>query len=122
MVEFGALSALFDFLMFGALLTVFHATAATFQTAWFVESLLTELAVALVMRTQRPFVRSRPGRLLLLSTMALIPVAFAIPYAPFAGVFGFVPLAPPLVVAIAVITLAYVAATELQKRWFYRET
>ena len=120
MVEFGALSAVFDFLMFGVLLTVFHATPATFQTAWFVESLLTELAVALVMRTRRPFFRSRPGRLLLLSTMALIPVAFAIPYAPFAGVFGFVPLPAMLLVAIAGITVAYVAATELQKKWFYR--
>ena len=96
------------------------ATPATFQTAWFVESLLTELAVALVMRTRRPFFRSRPGRLLLLSTMALVPLAFAIPYAPFAGVFGFVPLPATLAVAIVAITVAYVAATELQKRWFYR--
>ena len=120
MVEFGALSALFDLLMFGALLTLFRATPATFQTAWFVESLLTELVVALVMRTRRPFFRSRPGQLLLLSTMVLIPVAFAIPYAPFAGVFGFVPLPAPLAVAIVGITVAYVAATELQKRWFYR--
>jgi Mg2+-importing ATPase len=120
MVEFGASSAVFDFLMFGVLLTVFHATPATFQTAWFVESLLTELAVALVMRTRRPFFRSRPGRLLLLSTMALVPLAFAIPYAPFAGVFGFVPLPATLAVAIVAITVAYVAATELQKRWFYR--
>jgi Mg2+-importing ATPase len=120
MVEFGALSALFDLLMFVTLLTVFHATAATFQTAWFVGSLLTELAVALVMRTRRPFFRSRPGRLLLLSTMALIPVALAIPYAPFAGILGFVPLSGTLVVAIVAITVAYVAATELQKKWFYR--
>ena len=67
-----------------------------------------------------PFFRSRPGQLLLLSTMVLIPVAFAIPYAPFAGVFGFVPLPAPLAVAIVGITVAYVAATELQKRWFYR--
>ena len=80
---------------------------------------VTELAVALVMRTRRPFFRSRPGRLLLRSTLALIPVAFAIPYVPFAGVFGFLP-PPATQVAIVGITVAYVAATELQKRWFYR--
>jgi len=57
---------------------------------------------------------------LLLSTLALIPVAFAIPFAPFAGLFGFVPLPGPLMATIAVIALTYVAATELQKRWFYR--
>jgi Mg2+-importing ATPase len=72
------------------------------------------------MRTRRPFFRSRPGRLLLTSTMALIPIALAIPYAPFAGLFGFVPLPGTLIVTLAAIAFLYVAATELQKRWFYR--
>jgi Mg2+-importing ATPase len=119
MVEFGALSSVFDFLTFGTLLAIFHVTPDLFRTSWFVESLLTELVVALVMRTRRPFYRSRPGRLLLVTTLALIPVAFAIPYAPFAHVFGFVPLPPVLVSTIAVITVLYVAATELQKKWFF---
>jgi Mg2+-importing ATPase len=57
---------------------------------------------------------------LLLSTMALVPVTVAIPYLPFAGIFGFVPLPAALLVAIVGITAAYLAATELQKRWFYR--
>jgi len=43
-----------------------------FRTAWFVESLLTELVIALVVRTRRPFFRSRPGTLLLTSTLVLI--------------------------------------------------
>jgi Mg2+-importing ATPase len=54
--------------------------------------------------------------------MLLIPVALALPYAPFAGVFGFVPLPATLVAVIVGITLAYVAATELLKKWFYRGT
>jgi Mg2+-importing ATPase len=120
MVEFGVLSSVFDFLTFGALVRIFHATPEGFRTSWFVESLLTELMVALVMRTRRPFLQSRPGRLLTISTMALIPIAFAIPYATFAGVFGFVPLPGVIVSTIALITVLYVAATELQKMWFYR--
>jgi Mg2+-importing ATPase len=119
MVEFGASSSLFDLLTFAALLGIFHATPDVFRTSWFVESLLTELLVALVMRTRRPFFRSRPGRVLFTATMVLIPIAFAIPYLPFADVFGFVPLPGVLVVAIALIATLYVAATELQKRWFY---
>ena len=106
--------------MFGALLTVFRAAPETFRTGWFVESLLIELVVALVMRTQRPFFRSRPGNLLLISTLVLIVVAFAIPYLPFAGIFGFVRLPGPLLGTIALITALYVGATELQKKWFYR--
>ena len=62
MLEFGAVSSVFDFLTFGALLLVFHAAPDLFRTGWFVESLLTELVIALVVRTRRPFFRSRPGR------------------------------------------------------------
>jgi Mg2+-importing ATPase len=120
MVEFGALSSVFDCLTFGALLWIFHATPELFRTSWFVESLLTELVVALVMRTRRAFFQSRPGRLLLISTMVLIPIAFAIPYVPFADVFGFVPLPGTIVAAIGLITVLYIGATELQKKWFYR--
>ncbi len=120
MVQFGVLSAGFDFLMFGLLLHVFHALAAEFRTAWFIESLLTELVIALVVRTRRPFYRSRPGRVLWGSTAILIPIAFAIPYLPGMGVLGFVPLPVPLVGAVAAVTLAYVLATEVQKRVFYR--
>lgn len=120
MVGFGALSSVFDGLTFAILLGLFHVSPEVFRTSWFVESLLTELVVALVMRTERPFFRSRPGKLLMTSTMVLIPIAFAIPYAPFAGVFGFEPLPAALVAAIAVIAALYVVATELQKKAFYR--
>jgi Mg2+-importing ATPase len=120
MVEFGFLSSVFDFFTFAALLRIFKATPDVFRTGWFVESLLTELLIALVMRTRRPFFRSRPGPLLLASTMALIPIAFAIPYAPFASVFGFVPLRATLASTIGLIAVLYVTATEVQKQWFYR--
>lgn len=120
MLEFGAVSSAFDFLTFGVLLAIFHATPAMFRTGWFVESLLTELVIALVVRTRRPFFRSRPGNVLLWSTAALIPSAFVIPYLPFAGLFEFVPLPGTLVATISAITMLYVGATEVTKRWFYR--
>jgi len=120
MVQFGMLSSMFDILTFGLLVVIFRATPEVFRTAWFVESLLTELVVALVMRTRRPFFRSRAGSLLVASTLVLIIVAFAIPYVPFTAVFGFVPLPGVFVATIATITIFYVIATELQKRWFYR--
>jgi Mg2+-importing ATPase len=120
MIEFGILSSLFDFLMFGALLGVFRASPETFRTGWFMGSLLTELVVALVMRTQRPFYRSRPGTLLLALTLGFIAVAFAIPYLPFTDVFGFVRLPGAVLGTVVLITALYVAATELQKKWFYR--
>jgi Mg2+-importing ATPase len=120
MVEFGVLSSLFDLLTFGMLLALFHLTEGLFQTAWFVESLLTELAIALVVRTRRPFFRSRPGRMLLVSTALLVPITLAVPYLPRAQVLGFVPLSVGLVAALLAITGSYVLSAELLKKWFYR--
>jgi Mg2+-importing ATPase len=120
MVEFGTLSSVFDVLTFVVLLVTFRASAEVFRTGWFVESLLTELVVALVMRTRRPFFRSRPGTLLLALTVVLIVVTLMIPYLPLTAVFGFVPISAPLLGTIVLIMLLYVAATEFQKRWFYR--
>jgi Mg2+-importing ATPase len=122
MLEFGVLSSVFDLFTFVALLGVFHASPELFRTGWFVESLLTELVIALVVRTRRPFYRSRPGTLLLISTLAVIALAFAIPFLPHVSVVGFVPLPAGLLLALAGITALYVAAAELTKRWFYRGT
>jgi Mg2+-importing ATPase len=96
------------------------ALPEVFRTAWFVESLLTELVVALVVRTRRPFFRSRPGAVLLWSTVALIPVTLAIPYLPLAGMLGFVPLPLVLLVVLCAITTAYALAVDLVKRPFFR--
>ena len=65
MVVFGLISSVFDLMTFAVLLLVFRADQATFQTFWFVVSLLTELAAVLVLRTHRPAFRSKPSRLLL---------------------------------------------------------
>lgn len=120
MIEFGVLSSLFDFLTFGLLVGVFAASPALFRTGWFVESLLTELVIALVVRTRRPFHRSRPGKVLLISTLVLVVVTFAIPFLPYAQLLGFVPLPGVLLAALAAVTILYLGAVELMKRWFHR--
>jgi Mg2+-importing ATPase len=120
MIAFGAISSAFDFLTFGVLLFAFHAAAPLFRTGWFVESLLTELFVALVVRTQRPFFRSRPGRVLLATTAAVTVLAFAVPYLPLAGLLGFVRPSATLMAVMASIAIGYVLVTELAKRPFYR--
>jgi Mg2+-importing ATPase len=71
MAVFGLVSPMFDFLTFGILLYLFQASPDEFRTCWFVESLLTELVIAIVVRTRHVFFRSRPGRLLLISTLII---------------------------------------------------
>lgn len=120
MIEFGLLSSVFDLLTFGALLWIFQASADEFRTAWFVESLLTELAIALVVRTRRPIFKSRPGSVLLAATLFLGVLTPVIPYMPFVSSLGFVPIPGLLTAALIGITAAYVVAAETMKRWFYR--
>jgi len=61
MVLFGLVSSVFDFLTFGTLLFLFPRSPEEFRTGWFIESLITELVIALVVRTRHVFFRSRPA-------------------------------------------------------------
>jgi len=121
MVIFGLVSSAFDLLTFAALLLVFHAGEASFQTTWFLISLLTELAVVLLLRTRRPAWRSVPGPILLWSTVVVAAATLAIPFlGPASALFAFVPLSAAELVAVGGILAGYMAATEIAKAWFYR--
>lgn len=119
MVVFGLISSLFDFLTFGALLWLFESSSEEFRTGWFVESLLTELLVALVVRTRGPFFRSRPGSWLMLSTIGVVSLALVLPYLPWAAYLGFVPLPISVLLGVIGLTLVYGLTVELTKQWFY---
>jgi Mg2+-importing ATPase len=98
-----------------------RASAAQFRTGWFIESLFTELFILLVVRTRRPLFRSKPGRLLWVSTLLVGVATLILPYLPRLGpVFGFVPLPPLMMALLLTITLLYVVANEVAKRIFYQ--
>ncbi|MBC2932119.1 magnesium-translocating P-type ATPase [Nocardioides sp. zg-1228] len=121
MVVFGLLSTLFDLLTFAVLLQVFDAGSTLFRSAWFVGSTLTELAVLMVLRTRRAAFRSRPGRALLLSSLAVGLLTVALPFVPgVSEVLGLESLPMAVVGALLLITLGYVVAAEQLKRHFYR--
>ena len=118
MVAFGLISSLFDLLTFTWLLWGLQADQATFRTAWFQVSLLTELAAVLVLRTRGPVWRSRPGELLSWALAAMSVVALALPHSgPLAAALGFAPLPWPAAVMVGAVVLAYALATEWAKRW-----
>ncbi len=120
MIMFGLISSIFDIITFALLLRVFHAGEAVFQTSWFLISLLTELAVVLILRTQSSVFRSTPSPLLLWSTIAAVIATLAIPFmGGFSRVFGFVPLSMSEMATVGAILIAYIVATEIAKRWFY---
>ena len=120
MLVFGLVSSAFDYLTFGALLYWLRATEQEFQTGWFIESLMTELFIVLVIRTRGRFYRSRPGTLLLVATLVVASTTIFLPYTPPAALFGFVPLPAGFVLLLLGITAAYLLASELVKGWFFR--
>ena len=126
MLVFGLVSSAFDLLTFWVLLAVFEADQATFQTAWFVVSILTELGVLLVLRAPGLAWRSVPSPLLLWSTLAVAALALCVPYlGPASRAFGFVPLSAPLLGAAVLVVVAYLACTEavkMRKYWFGRKS
>jgi Mg2+-importing ATPase len=120
MITFGAVSSAFDYLTFGVLLWVIKASPDQFRTGWFLESVLTELLIMLVIRTRKPFYHSRPSRYLFIGTAGVALVTVVLPFSPLKGLLGFTPLPSGLLAIIAGITGLYIVTTELAKRFFYR--
>jgi len=120
MVTFGLLSSLFDFLTFGALLFLLHATVDQFRTGWFIESVVSASFVVLIIRTRRPFFSSRPSTSLIVVTILVGLFTFILPFSPISELFGFTKLPAYFLVIIAVIVGIYIAAAELVKKIFYR--
>ena len=118
MLLFGPLSSVFDFVTYGLLLSVFRADQALFHTAWFVESLSTQILVIFIIRTARPM-RDRPHPALVASTLFAFALAVALPYSPLAHWLGFVPVPATVMGALALVTLTYLVAVHWLKRWFF---
>jgi Mg2+-importing ATPase len=119
MITMGLVSSVFDYLTFGVLLAL-RVPAATFRTAWFLESVVSEVFVLLVIRTRRAFFRSPVGSALLWASVAVAAATLLLPYSPVAEPLGFTSLPPMLVGLILAIVAAYVAASEGAKHWLGR--
>ena len=121
MVVFGLISTAFDLLTFVILVRVFQADRMEFQSTWFVVSLLTELAVVMVLRTRRSFWSSRPGPVLLAATLTVAVLGVALPFLPLvAEAIGLASLQPRMLAAGGAIVVLYLLTTEAMKRVFYR--
>jgi Mg2+-importing ATPase len=120
MITFGLVSSVFDFLTFGVLLFVLHATQTEFRTGWFLESVISASLIVLVVRSRRPFYKSRPGKHLLLATLLTAGATLVLPYTPLGRLFGFDRLPLPFLALIAAIVALYIVAAEFAKAGFYR--
>ncbi len=120
MLVFGMLSSVFDYLTFGALLFILHADVHQFRAGWFMESVISASLIVLVVRTRMPFIKSRPGKYLLVATLSIVAAALIIPFTPLGGVFGFSKLPVSFILLMGWIVALYIAMAEVLKRIFYR--
>lgn len=121
MVVFGLHSSIFDFITFYMLFFYFHLTDSFFQTGWFLESAITELLILFIIRTKRSFIKSKPGKLLLISAIIAFCVTLYLPFSPFANLLGLSVAHTSLLVVIAVILCLYVITADVIKVIFFRQ-
>ena len=121
MITFGLVSSVFDFLTFGALLLLLHATEDQFRTGWFIESVVSACLIVLVIRSRKPFFSSRPSKYLLIATLLVVFATVALPYTPLSGIFGLTPLPLSFILLILTIVSLYVLSAEIVKAFFYKK-
>ncbi|OPY95163.1 magnesium-translocating P-type ATPase [Bradyrhizobium sacchari] len=116
----GPLSSVFDALTFVALLMLFKASPGEFRTAWFVESMATQILVIFIIRTNgRPW-RNRPDPALAASSLTALLAAMVLPFTPLGAWFGFVAPPPIMMAGVALLVVVYLACAELLKPFAIR--
>jgi Mg2+-importing ATPase len=121
MIIFGLVSSVFDYLTFGALVTILHATQDQFRTGWFLESVISASLIVLVIRSRKPFFKSRPSKYLFMATLLVVIVTVILPFTPLGEIFGFTRLPISFFVLIGIITMAYIMTAEIAKTVFYKK-
>jgi len=121
MLTFGLISSIFDYMTFGALILLFHATDIQFRTGWFTESVMSACLVVLVIRTRKSFYHSKPSRYLLAAILIIVGLTLLLPISPLAGVLGFKPLTIGVLLAIFCIVALYILTAEVVKKIFYKK-
>jgi Mg2+-importing ATPase len=122
MLVFGPLSSLFDLSTFAVLWWVFDAGGqpATFQTGWFVESLLSQLFVVLILRGRSATRGSRPARPVLLAAAAAAITGLLLPLSPLAGPLRMQPLPGSYLLWLVLVLTGYGLAARLAKNLYAR--
>jgi len=121
MITFGLVSSVFDYLTFGLLLLVLRVNEGQFRTGWFLESVISASIIVLVIRSRKPFFRSRPGKYLLMATLSIAVITLILPFTPVGTVFGFTSLSFTTYLLLLLIVVVYIIAAEITKTIFYRK-
>ncbi len=73
----------------------------------------TQILVIFLIRSSEPFWKGRPHRILVATSLGALALAHALALTPLGRPLGFVPLAPSILLAMAVLVVGYLAAAEV---------
>ena len=124
MLILGPVSSIFDFLTFYTLWKVFGADqnhVALFQSGWFIESVLSQVLVVHILRTQKiPFLQSTATWPVLVSTLVIAALGCLIPTLPLGATLGFTSLPWNYSYWLILIVGSYFVLTQVVKIAFIR--
>jgi Mg2+-importing ATPase len=125
MLFFGPVSSIFDITTYFVMWFVFGADSpeqqTLFQSGWFIEGLMTQTLVVHMIRTQKiPFIESRPGTALLVTTCLIMAVGIFIPMGPFAHYFKLQALPLTYFPILVAILAGYMVLTQGMKQYYTR--
>jgi Mg2+-importing ATPase len=111
----GPLSSVFDIAAFMILLHGFHATPEMFHTAWFIESMATQILVIFFIRSSERFWEGRPHAILVATSMGGLALALVFALTPLGRPIGFVVLAPSVLLVMGLLVVGYLTIAEVAK-------
>src|SRR6476646_8035879 len=123
MLIFGPLSSVFDLATFAVLWWVLDLgeKPTTFQTGWFVEGLLTQLLVVLVVRAPTmPWRGARPARVVVLAAITAAAIGSLLPLTPLGVGLGMAPPPAGYLAWLVAVMAAYGLAAHLVKKQYLR--
>ena len=121
----GPISSIFDVITFLVMWFVFQANtvadASLFHSGWFVIGLITQTVVVHVIRTKKiPFIQSRAGLGVTISTIVVVIAAVIIPGSRFGTYIDLVALPSNYWVWAIVIVVAYILLTQVVKHIYIK--
>ena len=122
MLIIGPVSSIFDFITFGVLWFIFHASEPLFHTGWFLESFCTQTLVIHIIRTGKiPFIESKPSQFLMFTSIYILTIGLLIPFTPLGQHFGFVVPPPLYFLVLIMIVVTYLFSVQAVKKWFIKK-
>lgn len=120
MLVFGLHSSLFDFLTFSILFFYLKTNETGFHTGWFLESVITELLILIIIRSRKSFWKTHPSNWLIRISLTMGILAFYIPYSPINQLLGMSALPLKTFLIIVLVLIFYLVTGDLLKIWFFK--